>query len=328
MTSFVAADIGRGISKFVSNNQRVAFQSILGEPRKTSFTGIMGEGVTLNGSAVVVEHPSYGTLVREVGEAALGQSDAHWSPRSREQQPEDLILLLSQGLRELGVFGDIILCVGTPAQLYDVQRSTLQDIFKGEWSVAGNRVDIVQVEVLPQPVGAAWHLAVDGNGHVRPDGASVIKSRIGVLDIGEYTTDACVLDRMRYQAARVATIEVGVGKLKEAVAEHLTRSGYPRLPYQVESALRNRQVYLDGVVFNMDQPIEDAASYHARTILTEVSAAWPDRQEYDRIIVCGGGAYYFGQHVKHLWGETVQVVSLPEWANVLGFSAFLKWSQR
>lgn len=327
MISLVASDLGRGISKIVCNNKRASFQSILGEPRKTAFGGIMGEGVTLNGSATVVAHPRYGTLVREVGEVVLGQSDAHWSPRSREQRPEDLISLLSHGLRELGTYGDIALCVGVPAQLYDVQRPIMQEVFKGEWEVAGNRVNVTQVEVLPQPVGAAWHLAVDGNGKVRPNGAQVIKGRIGVLDIGEYTTDACVLDGMRYQAARVATIEVGVGKLKEAVAEFLTTNGYPRLPYQVERALRLRGVTLDGESMSLDRPIQDAAALHARTILTEVAAAWPDRREYDRIIICGGGAYYFGQHVKQVWGDMVQVVAMPEWANVLGFAAFLKWSQ-
>ena len=324
----VAADLGRGISKIVCNNQRVSFQSILGEARKTSFGGIMGEGVTLNGSAVVVEHPRYGTLVREVGKDALGQSDAHWSPRFREQRPEDLIPLLSQGLRELGVFGDTVLCVGTPAQFYDVQRGVAQELFQGKWVVAGSKVNVTQVVVLPQPVGAAWHLAVDGNGHIRPGGKEVIKGRVGILDIGEYTTDACVLDKMRYQAARVVTLEVGVGKLKEALAVYLTGRGYPVMPHQIDTALRARNVVLGGQKVDLESLIKEATALYIRPILTEVAAAWPDREEYDRIIVCGGGAYYFGQLIKNLWGDTVQVVGMPEWANVLGFAAFLKWSQR
>ena len=161
--------------------------------------------------------------------------------------------------------------------------------------------------------------------HEDPSGRLYLE---GVLDIGEYTTDACVLDRMRYQAARVTTLEVGVGKLKEALAAHLTRTGYPRLPYQVDAALRDRQITLGGEIHNLDQPIQEAAGHHASTILAEVAAAWPDREEYDRIIICGGGAYYFGALVKQVWGDVAQIVPMPEWANVLGFAAYLGWSQR
>lgn len=319
----LGADIGRSQTKVAIRRQRAMFDSIIGTKAQTTFAGIADKAFSLNGStAVVVEHPKFGKLEYEVGGNALAQSATTWAPRHREQLEQDILVLLSYGLKELRAFGDLHLCVGTPAAFYDIQKPVLESLFKQPWVVDGHEVAVSNVVVLPQPVGTAWNLAVDATGKPRPEARAFFGQKVGILDVGEYSTDAIVLDNMRYLARSVVTIEYGCGKVAEAVAAYLTDQGYPRLPHQVGRAILDRK--LAGI--DLEDVVEEAVSNGIRAILSEVGARWDDRPEFSRVIVTGGGAYLFGQRIKQAWGA--EVVSLPEWANVLGYLAFLMFLAR
>jgi len=300
------------------------FDSIIGARSTTTFTGIADKAFSLNGStSVVVEHPRFGELEYEVGENALAHSATTWAPRHREQLEQDVLVLLSYGLRELQVFGSLDLCIGTPAAFYDAQKGVLEDLFTQAWFVDGHEVIVSSAIVLPQPVGTAWGLAVDIVGKPRPGAKAFFGKKVGILDVGEYSTDAIVLDNMRYQANRVVTIEYGCGKVAEVVAAYLTSQGYPRLPHQVGQAILDRE--LAGI--DLEDVIEEAVSDGIRAILSEVGARWDDMPEYSRIVVTGGGAYLFGQRIKQVWNK-VEIAALPEWANVQGYLAFLMFLDR
>ena len=325
MEQQVGVDIGRALTKAATTgSKRAMFPSVVGSKSTTSFGGIGDAAFSLNGStAIVVEHPEFGCVEREVGENALSHSATAWAPRHREQLQQDLVVLLSNGLQELKAFGDLDLCVGTPAQFYDAQKASLEKLFKASWTVNGHQVDVGRVVVLPQPIGTAWHLAVDQQGKVRPKAEAFFGKKVGILDIGEYSTDGVVLDNMKNQGNRMVTVEYGCGKVKEAVASFLTDQGYPRLPYQVDDAIKNRE--LAGI--NLEPVIEDAVADGVRAILSEVAARWDDRPEYSRIVIPGGGAYLFGQRIKQAW-DKVEIAPLPEWSNVLGYLAFLMFLGR
>lgn len=322
MARQVGCDIGRALTKAATTgSRRTMFPSVIGSKSTTTFSGIGDEAFSLNGStAIVVEHPDpeFGRMEREVGENALSHSATAWAPRHREQMHQDLVILLSKGLQELQAFGDLDLCVGTPAQFYDAQKDSLERLFKVPWVVNGHEVSVSRVVVLPQPIGTAWHLAVDQQGRPRREAKAFFGRKVGILDVGEYSTDAVVLDDMSNQGNKMLTVEYGCGKVAEAVAAYLTSQGYPRRAHQVSDAIKDRE--LAGV--DLEQVIEAAVSDGVRAILSEVGARWDDRPEYSRIIVTGGGAYLFGGRIKQAW-DKVEIAPLPEWANVLGYLAFL-----
>lgn len=325
---YVAFDGGRCWSKGVCGNRRVMDLSVIGEKSQTTYGGVLDAEVSLNGTAVRVEHPELGTMVREVGQDALAHSGIHWSPRDRVQTPADQVVLLSHTLRQLNVTGDITLCVGTPAQFYDRDRGGLRELFTREWWVNSQRVNVVATYVMPQPAGAAWHMAVHQTGMAKDPG--ILEGKVGILDIGEYSTDGGVLFGMKWQGARVVTREVGVSGLKRAVADHLASLGYPKLPYEVDQALRQQGILLEGVWVDLGAVIDGAVELSANTILNEFGAAWRDRPEYDTVIVEGGGAHYFGPRIQSEWHNAKFDLGVPgpEWWNVLGFYAALQFYRR
>lgn len=327
MEQQVYVDIGRGWVKFMGPAGNLSrFPTVIGSPRSEGFKGIMGRSVALAGMTLTIEHPRFGLLQREVGENALKHSESHWSPRFRRQDEDDLVVLLSEALSRLDIYGEIALVVGVPAAFYDDQSETAWELFsKNEWKVNGQPVVVKQVRCLPQPMGAAYHMAVNADGTIREGIEAIAVGTLAVLDVGVYSTDGGVLKALEYQAGAF-TIEVGMGKVAQAVARYLTKMGHPQLPHELDAVVQAREIRLDNEMHNLGSVINEVVAFGAKTILYEADALWPGRVNFDRVVIAGGGAYSFGSYIKEAW-PNARVIDEPEWANVRGYRAFRNWTK-
>jgi hypothetical protein len=251
------------------------------------------------------------------------------------------VALLAYGVKAMAVSGDVHLCVGTPAQFFDAQKPEQEALFKGQWTVDGIGVNFQAVHAIPQPAGTAWNLVADyKTGQPRAEANTYLTGRVGICDVGEFSTDGGVMKGMEWQANRVVTLEMGVGNLKEALARYLTQLSYPKRPFEVSDLLERRTITLPrrGPV-DLAGVVDEAVALHGQSIVNEFRAEWPDRIEYDRVVIAGGGAYYFGRHLRDAWEphwETVaeterQVVVMEkdaEWSNVEGYVALLHFGHK
>jgi hypothetical protein len=344
--TLLGADLGRGHCKLVAlvisggrveQVKRAKYPTVLGQQSSTAFRGVT-KGATLNGTAVTVHHPQLGTRICEVGDDALSHSRATWAARSRYQEKVDLVALLGYGVKKMGLSGEIHLCVGTPAQFYDAQKSEQEALFKGEWAIDGIAVNFSAARAIPQPAGSYFNLVADyKTGKDRLGAELYYKGRIGICDVGEFSTDGGVMNAEDWQGNRVVTMEKGVGNLKEALARYLTEQGYPKRAYEVGGLLERREIVLPRKgKLDLQAVVDEAVLLHGAAIVSEFRSEWPDRVEFDRVIISGGGAFYFGRYLRDAWEphwETVpeaerQVVIVqenPEWANVEGYTAFLHY---
>lgn len=321
----VAIDVGYGYTKAISaNGRRACFPSVIAPATEDLLAGVLSAGL---GHRVRVWHLGFDPVEKLVGEAAARSMAAVTTlSRQKPQEMHDLLVLTAAYLVGAGVtggeFGQVDLALGLPLAYYRAQKDALADRLRKTFayvSVDGGEeryISFNRVLVLPQGAGAvAAHPEL-----LPPDGL------IGVVDVGQYTTDYLLLEKLsgRAQARPLleacGSAEVGVHLVHRAVArEFQARAGAP-LPVEMwEQAVQARAVVFDGKVIDLADAVEKALSDAAQPIAQRVIGAWGNRASFVRsVLLCGGGSVL----LKERLAACLPCVNVPEdpvFANALGF---------
>lgn len=267
------------------------------------------------------------TEERLVGEAAL-RSSAAVATLSREKPAglHDLLLLTAcalVGAGGTGPFpGQADVAVGLPLAYYKAQKDALRDRLLGlaAWvSVDGGGelyVSFGRVLVLPQGAGA-----VAAYPELLPDSGLV-----GVVDVGMYTTDYLLLEKLPGQPnprpllEACGSVEAGVHLVLKAVArEFQTKTGAPLPPEMWEQAVQARAVFFGGRSVDLSQAVDKALSDASQAVAQRVLAAWGNRAGFVRAtLLVGGGSLLLREHLARSLPGAVAVPD-PLFANALGF---------
>ncbi len=178
----------------------------------------------------------------------------------------------------------VVMMAGLPLQVMsgDAAKETVNQArqwLKGvhEWEADGQaqRIEIVEVKVTPQPVGALFDHILDENGQVRPERASLLREEVGILSVGFNTLEMLVVrDRAPVERFTVGQT-VGVRRLLELV----NPTGVYSLG-ELDIALRAGRLDL-----------EAALPVWAREVNGEIEKRWGTAlKRFSRVIVVGGGA--------------------------------------
>ncbi len=194
----------------------------------------------------------------------------------------------------------VVMMVGLPLQMLsgEVAReyaSQVRGWLKGAhtWKADGQEqgIEIAEIRLTPQPVGALFDYVLDNEGKFIPERDGLLKQEVGILSVGFNTLELLVVrDRAPVERFTVGQT-VGVRRLLE-----LVNPGGAYSLGELDTLLRAG--HLD---------IEAALPVWAREVNGEIEKRWGTAlKRFTRVIVVGGGALLLnGELTRQFNGKAV-----------------------
>jgi hypothetical protein len=215
------------------------------------------------------------------------------------------------------------ICLGLPVYLSrrpDYIDGALREwIGRHEFTFCGEPMafEIVQIDTIPQPVGAVYAAILAGQVDYNPE------ESIGVIDPGHLTTDWVVV-RLPNELTQYSghTTAVAGYRLYEAVSSYLSEQMVPRInPMAVQESLISG-VYKDNQGESItipEQLIENLKEIMAQQIALTVKQSWRDLRIHRMLLVGGFGRILYPLLTKYPYFRELQLAQDPRYFNVKGF---------
>jgi len=317
-------DLGRSEARLYDGETLITLPAILGGPVATIRRGssqVIDE--TLDTHLTV----KLGAKTYSVGRYALEQP-YHLPLNDLDLFSDDLnlvMLLTLLGLytRRQGFEGTpkFKLCIGLPVALsrrtdyVETHLRAWERLHTFEFSGKPMAVDIAQIDVIPQPVGAVYAGLLAGQLDYAPD------ENIGVIDPGHLTTDWVVVrlpnELSNYSGQSTATAGL---RLTDAVSNYLSDQGIMRLdPVALMEAAASGQYIHNGVTYTIPaEIIDELVEMMALQIALTVKQSWRDLS-IDRMILVGGfGRLLYPHLTQHAYFRDLQIAQDHRYFNVKG----------
>lgn len=285
----VSVDIGYGFTKATDGNKTVIFPSVGGDVVQADFDNELIKAG--RGQVLTVDQARwfYGWHAQKHSRNPLALF-----ARERTEQVDLMLVLFRAAMAELGVANAsssnsssltnsnrIALCTGLPVDWYD-DKQELERLLLGEHvftvgsgpSAQQKSVYVRQVFVVPQPFGSFFDQVLDAEGALI--NAEFARSKVGVLDIGTYTTDYALSDGLEYVAKSSGSKTVAMSTVWRAVRDGIKAQwGIEYDLHQIDHLMRNgRTVTIHGVPRSVDPLIEPAVENLAGQVLAGARERW------------------------------------------------------
>lgn len=307
-----AIDVGYGNNKFILSHIHGddgrdtpvnSFPSIVvPEARNRSFKSIFGEG---DAQSVII--PS-GTVNYVVGPAAL---DATNGTLGRNLQAnfsttEEYLALVRGALYNMAVPKIDMLIVGLPMNTFHAHKDGLRNRLICAHAIPNPRqklnphadkatvVEVVDVRVLPQPVGAFYSYTLPRNLYDQMSDETNL-----ILDVGYGTFDWFLAYGVRPQITRCDAYPGGVAAIAMAIADQIDPSLRlsPRVMQHIDEALDERRA--DFYAKGSRHKIADFKSVASSKIGEQVNAMFASVQslsDVQNVLLTGGGSKTIPSH--------------------------------
>ncbi len=326
----VGVDIGYGFTKATDGEQTVMFPSVGGDAVQADFDNELIKAG--RGQMLTIDHKRwfYGWHAQRHSRNPLALF-----ARQRTEQADLMRLLFRAAVAELGIANatgsnPIAICTGLPVDWFD-DRPALERLLLGEHvftvgsgpSAQQKSVDVRQVFVVPQPFGSFFDQVLDAEGVLI--NAEFARSKVGVLDIGTYTTDYALSDGLEYVAKSSGSKTVAMSAVWRAVRDGIKAQwGIEYDLHQIDHLMRNgRTVTVHGVPYSIDALIEPAVENLAGQVLAGARERWGAARDFARILLTGGGAEYVKAQVQAVYPHA-QILSAPHLGNLRGFFKYAR----
>mgnify|MGYP001424556118 CR=1 FL=1 len=292
----IGLDVGYGLTKAVSDNGKsVCFESRVAPAEFIRFQANIGAKVSVNG--LTIHDNEEGPLW--VGELASkqGRPGAVRSPRDRNRVNDPITTHLADAAFAMLLPGRedayVRVVTGLPVAFY-------RDAFDLSQHLLGTHhillegssltVEVEDVLVVPQPFGALLSLILDERGMMKTASIDLVEGKVGVLDIGSYTTDMIMVEGLEYIEARSGSIEVGVSTAIDMIRKVLQdehRVSYE--PHELEQAMRRGWLVIDGQKHSLNGLASGHLDPIARAIEAQARTLW-NISTLTGMVLAGGGA--------------------------------------
>lgn len=300
----IGIDIGYGNVKVNNGGEYFCFPSIVGNYQENISIGF-----------------DYGTLESVevagekflVGESAHRYSSRHYNSRSRDWiESVPFKVLLKHALARGDVSGEAFITTGLPVDF----RSDKERLATVVREVAEQSGVTAHVYVLPQPVGTFLSLLFDERGSVLDSGLA--SSRVGILDIGYYTTDLVTIDAMTVVERQLASFRNGVSTALEVIRRDLADIYKLQIDIRrVEDAVRRGRLTIYGEEQNINVISAKRLGQLEAEIKAQTQTIWGNAADLDRVILTGGGAALLSPYLD-LYRHATVTRNAAE-ANAAGF---------
>ncbi len=281
----IGIDIGYGVTKVMTHSGRVeTFRTIVGVGKPDT----MGVNVADSRHRVVSVNGNTYTVGEDAERFELPLINVRKRNHIESLAYKAVILSALSGLiantgaeRIKVVTGLPVRFIGDTDRLKAVYKSVLPDI---------------EVVVIPQPAGTFFDLLLDAGGNIRSSGYA--KAKLGIIDIGTYTTDILMLDNMEIVRALSGSIPIGIHSLAEQVISACADKRRDLSHTEVETAMTTGYITRFGEKINITNMINHCRASVARDIFSYVNSVWGGKEQIEVIVLTGGGSAIFSPVFK------------------------------
>lgn len=317
----IGTDLGFYWVKALTKGRQAHFPSFATRPAESLFS--------LNGhNTIVIESPCTGRLL--VGKEAVKKGKGARKETAGWIESEEWLALFYGALSELteATQATVNLVTGLPLADFARDKAILRERLLGvhQFVREGRRGQTLRVEsvrIVPQAWGAVLALLLDAKGRiVHPE---LAKSKVAVLDIGGHTVNYLSVDGLSDIPSETKGTERGAWNVVRAVRDYLdaTHPGLSRMQdHQIMQAVIAGETFDAGRRVDLAPVVGSILADIGKEIVDTASQYWgPGAATFRQVIVCGGGAYLWGDHIKRAFRHAI-VLEHPEFANARGFYRF------
>ncbi|MCR4430952.1 MAG: ParM/StbA family protein [Tepidanaerobacteraceae bacterium] len=327
MARLIGIDVGYGFVKVTDGEAGYSFPSVVGEghTRPTFNTGA-DRFSTIDHLKV-----GMGKKIYFVGKAAIKHSRFVYRDLSYNRSAgEDFEILFFSALSFFAdaAYNEFNVVTGLPVERMHMADSLAKRV-KGERSIAlfvegGSReirLNVKEVEIVPQPLGTYWSLF---SGPMGLDAAAPAEGRIGIVDIGFRTTDLAALEDSEFIPEKSKSLTVGLATAYSEIGLSIAaRYGLEKESYSLDGIVIKRRINMAGESIDITDIVSEAFEKLATNILVEVNSQWR-LSDFDSIILSGGGGQAISQYLLPRISHA-KLAADPITANCRGY---LAWANR
>lgn len=294
----IGLDIGYGFTKVVtSNNQVRVFRSLVGvgspdtmgiSNRPLSTVSFNGDTYTVGDDAEKFKLPLINTRKRNNIESISYKVLAIAAIGEKVNTPLNIV-------------------TGLPLEFYTSDKTRVQKVFSDIYEKSN-------VTVIPQPAGTFFDILLDFNGS--PQNTDIANKKIGIIDVGTYTTDLLLLEKSDPIRELSSTITIGIDTLLKNIIKdclHVRRSLTHR---EIEKALQTGYITKHGQPHDITEVINKNKILIAKNIWSYVNSIWGAEDDIDMFVVSGGGGMIFKESFNQ---SNIVFPKNPFMSNVYGF---------
>jgi plasmid segregation protein ParM len=189
------------------------------------------------------------------------------------------------------------------------------------------RFTIDEVLVVPQPFGSLFDAILGSEGQIVDQ--DLAQGRVGVIDVGTYTTDYVLVDRLRYVEHGSGTISGAMSRAYQLIGRSLLDTfGLDLRLHQVDRAVRDGRVTVFGEERSIGWLVDPVLDSLCQEVLAEAGTLWGDGRDLKAVLVTGGGAMALGERIQRRYGHA-RLLPNAALANVNGFHKYgrRKWQE-
>ncbi|KXG74869.1 hypothetical protein AN618_21610 [Fervidicola ferrireducens] len=317
----VSVDVGNGYTKAVSEDgQMTIFPSIISYIGNKTIDFGWDDNFILG-----IEIMGRRELVA-VGEAARKESRAVLMSFTPDRYVDEIgQILLFSGAYLVGAQGDITLGIGVPLSFYSSLKEDIKSKLTGisaNIQIEGKpkrTIRFSEIYVFPQGFGAIFSMS----GKLPETGL------LGIIDIGYFTTDytlfECRRDGINPLRTYSGSIQIGISTAVKIVADEFTqKTGRPLTMSEAQNIWEEERITFKGQLLDFRNAKRDALNKVGKIIKDAVLSIWSDKVDFaGKIFLIGGGAMELSEFLLEMIPQA-EVPPLPQFANALGYMAFLK----
>jgi plasmid segregation protein ParM len=317
----LSVDIGYGYTKGVgADSVRFSFPSVIGTAEDIRFAANLINGST--DRAVKFNEAEF-----FYGDQAVLQSRMQSTIFDRSRVHDSLYkMLFVSALVEMHKQAPDIervrLVTGLPVEFFN-DRADVVSLFEGTYQITTDqtfRITVESVFVAPQPFGSLFRELLNDQGRIT--NTDVEKGRVGVIDIGTYTTDFIVADELRYVQRLSGSARIGWSKVINKVEQALGDAyGLELTPHQVDRALNAGEVRVRGTAMPLKAMMDPAVDEVRAAIIARARDMWGEGVSLDTILVTGGGAAHLYELIREVYPHA-RLLDDAFWANAEGLYRF------
>lgn len=317
----LSIDIGYGYTKGVGpGDLHFSFPSVIGTAEDILFATDLIRG----GEERVVK---YGDWRFFYGQQAVLQSRIQSAIFDRSRVHDNTYkMLFVAALVELAKFMPdtkrLKVVTGLPVDFFG-DRPEVVKSFEGIYRVTADQVMEIAVEsvfVAPQPFGSLFRELLSEQGKIAS--SDIEHGRVGIIDVGTYTTDFVVSDELRYVQRLSGSVRIGWSKVVNQVQQSLADTYMLELmPHEVDRAVQAGQVRVRGEAVSLEELIAPAITDIQTAIIARARDLWGSATNLDMILISGGGGPHLYDVIHEIYPHA-RLLDNAFWANAEGFYRF------
>ena len=317
----LSVDIGYGYTKGVGpDGLRFSFPSVIGTAEDISFATDLIRGE----EEKAIKYRDWQFFY---GEQAVLQSRIQSAIFDRSRVHDHtykmlFVAALVEMAKSVPDAGRINVVTGLPVDFFGDRPDVIKSL-EGVYRVTADRVIRVAVEsvfVAPQPFGSLFREVLNEQGKIA--NSDVEKGRVGIIDVGTFTTDLIVSDELRYVQRLSGSIRIGWSKVINHVQQALgDLYRLELMPHEVDQALQAQEVRVRGEPVSLEPLIEPAIAEIQAAIIARARDLWGEGVRLDTILVSGGGGPHLYEAIHDVYPHA-RLLDNAFWANAEGLYRF------